>query len=56
MSASAPVVTTGACLRAATSRGPQFYGKALKVTLSSGHGRFWLRPSAAAKFFKGESA
>jgi tetratricopeptide (TPR) repeat protein len=45
-----------ACLRAASARGPQHYGKALKVTVTSGHGRFWLRPSAAAKFFKGEKA
>jgi tetratricopeptide (TPR) repeat protein len=43
-----------ACLRAATARGPQFYGKALKIAASSPRGRFWLRPSAAAKFFKGE--
>lgn len=45
-----------ACLRAASARGPQHYSKALKVTVGSGHGRFWLRPSAAAKFFKGEKA
>lgn len=43
-----------ACLRAASARGPEFYGKALKVVSSSGRGRFWLHPSAAAKFFKGE--
>jgi len=42
-----------ACLRAASSRSSEFYGKALRATLSSGHGRFWLRPSSAAKFFKG---
>ena len=45
-----------ACLRAATARGPQFYGKALKIAVSSAHGRFWLKPSAAAKFFRGEKA
>jgi tetratricopeptide (TPR) repeat protein len=44
-----------ACLRAATGMGAEFYGKALKVLLGSGHGRFWLRPSDAAKFFRGES-
>lgn len=43
-----------ACLRAATARGPQYYGIALNAVSSSGHGRFWLRPSDAAKFFKGE--
>ena len=42
-----------ACLRAASSRGAEFYGKALRVLLSSGHGRFWLSPSSAAKFLKG---
>jgi tetratricopeptide (TPR) repeat protein len=42
-----------ACLRAASARGPQHYAKALKVAVGSGHGRFWLKPSAAAKFFKG---
>jgi tetratricopeptide (TPR) repeat protein len=45
-----------ACLRAATARGPKFFGTALKVSVASGHGRFWLRPSAAAKFFRGEKA
>ncbi|HEY5305306.1 MAG TPA: tetratricopeptide repeat protein [Pseudolabrys sp.] len=43
-----------ACLRAASARSSDFYGKALRVALSSGHGRFWLRPSAAAKFLKGD--
>jgi Flp pilus assembly protein TadD len=43
-----------ACLRAASVRGAEFYGKSLRVLLSSGHGRFWLRPSGAAKFLKGE--
>ena len=42
-----------ACLRAASVRSSEFYGKALRATLSSGRGRFWLRPSSAAKFFKG---
>jgi tetratricopeptide (TPR) repeat protein len=43
-----------ACLRAASAKGPEFYGKALKMSVASGHGRFWLRPSAAAEFFKAE--
>ena len=43
-----------ACMRAAGARGAEFYGKAIAALLSSGHGRFWLRPSSAAKFLKGE--
>jgi Flp pilus assembly protein TadD len=43
-----------ACLRQVTHGGANFYGKALKVLSSSSRGRFWLRPSAAAKFFRGE--
>ena len=43
-----------ACLRAATASGPGCYGIALNALASSGHGRFWLRPSDAAKFFKGD--
>jgi tetratricopeptide (TPR) repeat protein len=43
-----------ASLRAATASAPQLYAKALRVAVSSGHGRFWLRPSAAEKFFKAE--
>src|SRR5215470_4545799 len=39
-------------LRAAAAVSPQFYGKALRVLVSSGHGQFWLRPSAAAEFLK----
>lgn len=44
-----------ACLRQVTRGGANFYGKALKVLSSSSRGRFWLRPSGAAKFFRGES-
>ncbi len=47
--------TASACLRLATRGGPDFYGKALKVLSSSSRGRFWLRPTAAAKFFRGET-
>jgi tetratricopeptide (TPR) repeat protein len=43
-------------LRAATGSGPQFFGQVLKALTSSGHGRFWLRPSAAAKFLKTEKS
>ena len=45
-----------ACLRQVTRGGANFYGKALKVLSSSSRGRFWLRPSAAAKFFRGEQS
>ena len=43
-----------ACLRQVTRGGTNFYGKALSVISSSSRGRFWLQPSAAAKFFSGE--
>lgn len=43
-----------ACLRLVTRGGPNFYGKALKVLTSSSRGRFWVQPSAAAQFFRGE--
>jgi len=36
-------------LRTVTRSEPQLYGAALKVISSSSHGRFWLRPSSAAK-------
>ena len=37
-----------ATLRGLVRAAPQHYGKALKLLASSGRGRFWLRPSAAA--------
>jgi len=43
-----------ACLRQVTRGGASFYGRALKVLSSSSRGRFWLRPSGAAKFFRDE--
>jgi tetratricopeptide (TPR) repeat protein len=46
--------TASACLRLVTRGGPDFYGKALKVLTSSSRGRFWLQPTAVAKFFRGE--
>jgi tetratricopeptide (TPR) repeat protein len=45
-----------ACLRQVTRGGANFYGKALKVMSSSSRGRFWLRPSGVAKFFRGEQS
>ena len=44
-----------ACLRAATNQAPQLHGKALKVLVSAGRGRFWLRPSAAATFLRSQA-
>jgi tetratricopeptide (TPR) repeat protein len=44
-----------ACLRAANERGAQFYGRSLRVLVTSNRGRFWLRPSAAANFLKGKA-
>jgi tetratricopeptide (TPR) repeat protein len=43
-----------ACLRAASVRGPQYFGKALRVVVGAGRGKFWLRPSDADKFLKGK--
>jgi tetratricopeptide (TPR) repeat protein len=43
-----------ACMRAASVRGGEYYGKVIAALLSSGRGRFWLHPSGAAKFLKGE--
>jgi tetratricopeptide (TPR) repeat protein len=45
-----------ACLRLVTRGGPDFYGKALKTLVSSRRGKFWIQPSAAAKFFRGEQS
>jgi tetratricopeptide (TPR) repeat protein len=42
------------CLRLVTGGGANFYGKALKVLISSRRGRFWLKPSAVAGFFQGK--
>jgi tetratricopeptide (TPR) repeat protein len=44
-----------ACLRAGVGKGAGLH-KVLKTIMASGRGRFWLRPSDAAKFFKSEGA
>jgi cytochrome c-type biogenesis protein CcmH/NrfG len=41
-----------ASLRTAVQATPNAYPMALKVVVTSARGRFWLRPSAAAKFLK----
>ncbi len=43
-----------ATLRAATRSGPQLAGQAITSLAAASHGRFFLRPSAAAKFLRGE--
>ncbi len=42
--------------RMATRGGPKLYGQALMALVSSGRGRFWIKPSAAARFFRGEKS
>jgi tetratricopeptide (TPR) repeat protein len=42
-------------LRSLVRTMPQQYGKALRILVSSGRGRFWLRPSAAAAMLKPDS-
>jgi tetratricopeptide (TPR) repeat protein len=41
------------CFRRVARNNPRHYGRALEALLSSGHGRFWLRPSAAKKYLLG---
>jgi tetratricopeptide (TPR) repeat protein len=41
------------CFRAATRGDPQNHGNALSALVKSGHGRFWLKPSGAAQYFRG---
>jgi tetratricopeptide (TPR) repeat protein len=41
------------CFRTATRGDPQSYGNALSALVKSGRGRFWLKPSVAAQYFRG---
>jgi tetratricopeptide (TPR) repeat protein len=41
------------CFRTATRGDPQNYGNALSALVKSGRGRFWLKPSRAAQYFRG---
>jgi tetratricopeptide (TPR) repeat protein len=41
-----------ACFRTATRGDPQNHGNALSALVKSGHGRFWLKPSGAAQYFR----
>jgi tetratricopeptide (TPR) repeat protein len=41
------------CFRSATRADPQNYGNALSALVKSGRGRFWLKPSGAAQYFRG---
>jgi tetratricopeptide (TPR) repeat protein len=38
------------CFRTAARGGPKRYARALGSLIASGHGRFWLKPSAAARY------
>jgi tetratricopeptide (TPR) repeat protein len=40
------------CFRTATRGAPQNYGHVLAALVKSGRGQFWLRPSAAARYFQ----
>jgi tetratricopeptide (TPR) repeat protein len=42
------------CFRTAARGDPRRYGKALASLTTSGRGRAWLKPSAAARFLRGE--
>jgi tetratricopeptide (TPR) repeat protein len=42
-------------LRVLITMSPQFHGKALKILVSSGRGRFWLRPSEAMAMLEGRT-
>jgi tetratricopeptide (TPR) repeat protein len=44
-----------ACLRAAYQGRPQMLARTTKALASASHGRFFLRPSALAKFLRGET-
>lgn len=44
-----------ASLRVAARGGPQMAGQAITALASAAHGRFFLRPSDAAKFFRGRA-
>jgi hypothetical protein len=44
-----------ATLRSATQSGAQMAGLAITALASTSHGRFFLRPSAAAKFLGAEA-
>ncbi len=44
------------CFRAVARNSPERYGEALGALVTSSRGRFWLRPSAAAKFLKGKKS
>jgi tetratricopeptide (TPR) repeat protein len=43
-----------ASLRAAVKVAPSCYGTALRTLVTSGRGRFWLKPSAAAAFLRSD--
>jgi tetratricopeptide (TPR) repeat protein len=44
------------CFRRVARADPKHYGRALEALLASGHGRFWLKPSAAKAYLLGTPA
>lgn len=44
------------CFRKAASGDAERYGDALTSLAAAGHGRFWLKPSAAMRFLRGDTA
>jgi len=44
-----------ASMKVACARGAKYYGQALRIAVSAQRGRFWLRPSAAARALKSDS-
>jgi tetratricopeptide (TPR) repeat protein len=40
------------CLRAAVKASPQCFASALRMLVTAGRGRLWLRPSVAAEFLR----
>jgi Tfp pilus assembly protein PilF len=43
------------CFRTAGRGGPKHFARALSALSASSHGRFWLKPTAAMRYFQGNS-
>lgn len=44
------------CFRAVARTNPERYAEALGAFVTSGRGRFWLKPSAAVRFLQGKTS
>ncbi len=44
------------CFRTVARKDPNLYGSALTALVNAGRSRFWLRPSAAARFLRGSKS